>query len=622
MSWNAGRVARAAIGAVLSATLAVGGVVPSIAWAAPGDGKGTLTIHKADSGNNVSSYKAIKVFKADVHQDSESGKWMTSELSWASDAVKAAVIDAINDVDASYASEDAQDAAEFLASHIQGSSNTTIVLPNDFANDLAKKIGYAVADSKNSLQANYVLTPDQKQADVDEGYYLVIVDPAELAAAGSAGTSPILLMVGEDQNVEVTEKVTVPTLAKTVTEDSDVTAVAQYADAQAGQEVPFRLTGTVAGNIAGYDTYAYGFTDTLSKGLTLRTSGGTSGEFDNGDVTVRIVNTNDTNPVSTTTYTVTSGYDASYQENADDPKAHDLKVSFADLKAAQGIRDGEAEPTPIPVDASSVVTVEYAASLNSDAVAGLSTGNPNTAVLEYSDMPNFVHKGRTEFAEARVYELALKLIKVDKEHELDDDSATNTVLSGAKFTIRAIKTDEGDNDGKYLRRDGSFGVSSLDGLSDGEKAEYVFVTGADGSFTVKGLDGGKALDDDNKDYAYTIHEVEAPTGYGAMKEDLHLNIKVNKDQDTLQPISVTTALAGGEDDGPKAADDSGAETSKGTRVTTDADGTVVITATNQKEELPPSGLSGITMVYVAGGAILVVSLAVIVRRNIRKDEQS
>ena len=618
MSWNGKKVMRAAVGAALSATLALGGAMPSVALADPGDGKGTLTINKASSGNNVSSYKAIKIFKADVYQDN--GKWVASELTWASDAVKTAVIGAIKEVDSTYTSEDPQVAADFLVSHIQGSDNTTIVSPTDFANTLASKIGYAVADAGNTLQADYTLQPDVKMNDVAEGYYLVIVDPSELAAAGSAGTSPILLMVGEGQDVTVTEKVTVPTLTKTVTEDSAPTAVTQFADAQAGQEVHFKLAGTVAGNVAGYGTYEYEFIDTLSKGLTLKMAGQSVA---NGDVTVKVVNTDSsTTPATVSIYTVTSGYTTTYTANETDSTAHDLKVTFANLKAAQGTKEGETTPAAIPIDASSVVTVEYVASLNSNAVAGLSAGNPNKAVLEYSDMPNYGHRGKTEFVEAKVYELALKLVKVDKEYELDNNANTNTVLPGAKFTIQATKTDEGEaNDRKFLKRDGTFGASILPETTAADYNDYIFETDTNGSFTVKGLDGGKALDTNNTTYTYTIHEVAAPANYDTIAEDLRLNIKVNKDQTTLQPSSITTTLSGGEGDGTNTMGDSNAPNNKGTRVTTDTDGTIVITATNKKqEELPLTGLPGITMVYVVGGAILAVSLVVIVRRRIAEKE--
>ena len=40
------------------------------------------------------------------------------------------------------------------------------------------------------------------------------------------------------------------------------------ADSQIGQEVNYKLTGTIASNYATYDSYTYRFTDTLSKGLS------------------------------------------------------------------------------------------------------------------------------------------------------------------------------------------------------------------------------------------------------------------------------------------------------------------------------------------------------------------
>ena len=84
---------------------------------------------------------------------------------------------------------------------------------------------------------------------------------------------------------------------------------------------------------------------------------------------------------------------------------------------------------------------------------------------------------------------------------------------------------------------------------------------------------------------------------------------------------MTTTLSGGLGDGTDSTGGNGAH-NKGTRASyNDATGTVTVTATNKKqEELPLTGLPGITLVYVAGGAILAVSLVVIIRRRMTEKE--
>ena len=277
MKWKTQTMARMAMGIALAVALVVGGMAPGVAWAAGenGTGTGTLTINKSQ-GNTVTQYKAIKIFKGDVVNEgtNDAPKWVISGLEWANDNVKAAVISAIRATDASYSGTSAQDASEFLASHIDSNSYETIVSSDSFANLLTKTVAGALDDANNALAADYTITPGNATS-VVEGYYLVLADATGLPTGASA-TSPILLMMGEGQTLAITEKVTVPTVTKTVVEDSRPNSTTtRYADAQVGQELPFKLTGTVAGNISNFPSYKYVFTDTLSAGLDLKVSEGT-----------------------------------------------------------------------------------------------------------------------------------------------------------------------------------------------------------------------------------------------------------------------------------------------------------------------------------------------------------
>lgn len=602
----------------LAATLAMGGVAPTAALAETdgGLGTGTLTINKSE-GNTVTQYKAIKIFEGDVKNEgtTENPKWVIVNPAWANDNVKAAVEEAIKTADRDYAGTTAQDATEFLLARIDSRSYDTIVSSDSFANTLTNTVAGAMADANNTFSANYIITPGQAKQ-IQEGYYLVLVDLTGLPEGASA-TSPIMLLMGDEQTLAINEKVTVPTIAKTVVEDSAPTDKSRrYADAQVGQDLSFTLTGTVAGNIANFPQYQYKFTDTLSAGLTLKVDGGTNtSAFDEGDIVVKITNTSDTS--AKTTYTISNeSFEATYAANATDANKHDLMVNFSNLKAATGTAEGATTATsPVPIDKTSVVTVDYVASLNGEAVTGTTTGNPNEVFLTYSTTPNMDFTGNTTKTNAVVYDYALKLKKVDKDHELDGNADTNIPLNGAKFTIQATTTDEGtDNNGKYLKNDGTFGASTLPETTDAEYNNYLFTTANDGSFTVKGLDGG----------TYVITEIEAPTDYDPLDAPLTLTITVGRDNKTQQPNGVTASLSGGEGDGQDTTNPPDQTLDIGTRASFDAaTGTITITATNQKkEQLPITGLPGITMVYVVGGVILVASLAVIVRRHMHEGEQA
>lgn len=605
-----------AMGIALAVALVVGGMAPGVAWAAGenGTGTGNVTIARSD-GNTVTGYEAIKIFSADVTNNGTDTQpnCIAVGLTWASDDVKTAVLKAIQEYCTAHSITydatkytDPQNAADFMVTYINGGNYQAIVTPDSFANVLANKLAGAVIEGK-TVNAESLTAGVQKE--LTEGYYLVISTPAELGTATSASaTSPILMLLAEGQNLSITEKVTIPTLKKTVVEDSATDTETSFADAQVGQELQFTLTGTVAGNVAGFTNYYYKFTDVLPKGMDLKMAGDTIAV---SDVVVKVDNTKSTTNAKTT-YTITSGYTVDYTTDAT-AGTKTLTVEFEDLKSAnvKGKTSADAEETTVPIDSASVVTVTYKAALNADAVAGLTNGNVNTATLTYNTYPNRKDQGTTTRVSAKVYEYALKLEKVDKSHELDADPNTNTKLSGAKFTIQATATDEGTaNNGKYLKTDGTFGATTQPAAT---ATDYIFTTGTDGSFTVKGLDAG----------TYVIHEVTPPQNYKALAADLQLVLTVNKDNRTLEPAgSVSATLSGGEGDGLNTTQDQTAPPNKGTRASFDSStGTVTIVATNQKEEqLPITGLPGITMVYVVGGAILVASLTVIVRRRVRERE--
>ncbi len=608
-------VASLVASAVLATTLAVGGTAPNTAWAAGenGTGKGVVTIARSE-GNTATGYEAIKIFSADVTNtgiDTEP-KCVAEGLTWASDRVKTAVLAAIQEYCTAHSItynattyEDPQNAADFMVTYINGSDYKAIVTPDSFANVLANKLAGAVIED-HTVTAEQLSAGVQKE--LTEGYYLVISTPTELGTATSASaTSPILMLLAQGQNLTITEKVTVPTIKKTVVEDSSPEVETSFADAQVGQELQFTLTGTVAGNVAGFEHYLYKFTDVLPKGMDLKKAGTNVAIT---DVVVKVDNTKSTTNTKAT-YTITEGYTVDYVTNSP-AGTKTLTVEFADLKVStvKGKTSADAQATTVPIDSSSVVTVTYTAKLNAEAVTGLTHGNENSATLTYYTYPNREDEGTTTPAIAKVYEFALKLKKVDKSHELDANASTNTNLAGAKFTIQATATDEGTaNNGKYLKTDGTFGVTTQPAATD---TNYVFTTGSDGSFTVKGIDAG----------TYVLHEVTPPTDYKALAADLTLTLTVNKDSSTLEPASVSTTLSGGEGDGVNTTQDQTAPPNKGTRASYDAStGTVTVIATNQKQEqLPVTGLPGITMVYVVGGVILVASLAVIVRRRVTEKE--
>lgn len=233
------------------------------------------------------------------------------------------------------------------------------------------------------------------------GYYLV-VDPDILTGDNTAASSPIFVLVGEG-NTEIKEKSAIPTLTKTVKEDS-TGEYGDIADATLQQSVDFRLVGTLPSNLDSYEKYFYAFHDEVN---------GLSGAPAALSVSIDGVAVD------------SSKYAVNVSENG-------FSVVFADLLACG-----------VPVSATSSVVVEYSATLSA---VGIAT---NVAYVEYSNNPmNEGSHGTTVRDEVNVYSYALNFHKVD--------NATSEALAGVCFTIKNAA-------GKYIAADAA-GVFESDDL--------------------------------------------------------------------------------------------------------------------------------------------------------------
>lgn len=204
----------------------------------------------------------------------------------------------------------------------------------------------------------------------------------------------MLAVVGEQ---DILLKASVPTVDKDIVEG--ITDKKGNA-AGVGDYVQFKLTGTLPKNFDDFDVYEYIFHDTLSKGL----------EFVQDDLThpleVRIYESTEDadknvtlgkDPLKDSDYkVVTTGTEKT------DPKCN-LEVSFENLKTLV---------TEPEITAQSAIVVTYWAKVTKDAVL-LSSGNPNTVLLEYSNDPNNDGTGKTKEKRVYVYTFGLDLTKVD-----------------------------------------------------------------------------------------------------------------------------------------------------------------------------------------------------------------
>lgn len=569
-------IARLAVTAGLTAALSFGGVMAPVTMAFA-DGGSTVPTNSIIIGQSESNKDATKtkfvpyqIFKAKVH-DGENGK-VTSDVEWA-DAIKNSttkneIIDAIHK-DASNGGKlpetpSAQDIADWLGTYVSESEKGAgvIVKNGDLLNTIAATVKKYEQPSGTAFNAGDVFTPESA------GYYLFLTDDNSIGTKENysnkkqTGTSPIFAVVG-GTGVAVTEKTGIPTVTKKVKDDKLNSKWADKADSQVGQDVQYQLTGTVASNIATFGTYYYQFHDTLSAGLTANTE----------SVEVRIY-TDNNDSTGTLIDKAANHYEVGCDPQTDGKSL--LTVTFGDLKTAGVVL------TP-----DSKVVVTYTAQLNSEKAVVGSIGNDNEVKLIYSNNPMGDGKGESVPDTVRDYTYALKLVKVDSVE-------TTKKLGGVRFTIQATTPDDASSNGKFVQEKGNLDADP-----------YEFTTNKNGEISVAGLDAG----------TYTVHEVEGSNpGYNTL-DDFTFTIKadgLNKnegeelDQNTPANTLKVTAQK------PESA----------TMVTpTVDDGTVTLTVKNKKgSNLPLTGLNGVTFTWIAGGAVLCIGVAHLIRSRKQAEE--
>lgn len=590
MSMNK-NIARLAVTAGLTAALSFGGVMAPVTMAFA---DGTPTV--AQSGNVMitestykdTTFKGIQIFKATVTQDMKDKAWnggkTLSDIEWAggeNGSVKNAVIHAFDKVAADSKPTDlptdnsAQAWAEFINNHasevVDNNVNAGTVLDM-----IARALeGANIAEGQNGWQTsnngafNTLMT----------GYWLFVTKSVKTDSTNQntdTFTSPIFTIVG-GADVTVVPKKDVPKVTKAVKDDAangtfgvDVFANPNMsADSRMDQFIEYQLAGTVASNINTYGTYKYTFTDELPKSMTpeLKSDGTTP------VVTVKIGDTK-----------VAFGYTAKYENDK-------LTVDFTDLKSCKD--EGGAAIKP---NGNSNVTVEYKAKLDStkifendeikkefDGLVG--KAQENKVTLTYSNNPHGNGEGNTVIHPAYDYTYGIDVTKVGSDTVNDK----NPTLSGVKFTLQEKNGKTIEN--KYI---------DAKGVKHNEGDVVQLTTDDDGKINVVGLDEG----------TYVLKEVEPAPGYNnsaASGVTFTISRTLNQAGGDVTP-NATSAIVAGQD--VVQADSAKAEVGKLSFTIVDQKGT----------GLPLTGLNGVTFTWIAGGAVLCIGVAHLIRSRKQAEE--
>ena len=440
-------------------TVVVMAMVAAFSFAiAPGTARATDTGSITVDGKVATRYDAYQFFSATVIDDADADQKVATDITWANDAVRQAVLPVLHDAGLDGSASTAQEAAEWM--NADGHMTTA----------LAAKIARA------AVKAGAVSMPLNAgtAAELPCGYWLIVADDAAIAQ-NEAGTAPIMALVGGSP-VTVKPKAATPKVAKHVLEDSTA-AWGKAADATVADDLYWRLSATVPAGLPAYDTYAVQFVDTMSAGLdpskvaaSMRVcaTAGADGSFDavaceGGSV--------GSMPAKGWT-DITSQCAVSVEGNS-------FTVRTGDLIAALGGADA--------FTTGARVVAVYNAPLNSACNHGIAKGNPNEVYLRYPRSPFADQSGdagftRTPSDDATAYTWGLSLIKRSNS----DDKP----LAGAKLRIT-------DDRGRTLTADGTWTTD----------ADAYVVSGEDGRVGLNGVDAG----------VYTVEEVAAPKGYTAFE---------------------------------------------------------------------------------------------------------
>ena len=446
--------------ALLIGTCAV--VFPASAQAAP-TSTGSITV----SGTVASSYNAYQIFSANV-VDGDNDAKIATDLAWASDAARDAVLPVLHSAGMPNSKTTAQEAAEWL----NADSHLTSALSAQLA---------------RSLQSSGVVFKPLSAGTAAElrcGYWLIVADDGAIAQ-GEAGTAPIMVLVGGSA-VTVKPKAATPKVAKHVLEDS-AAAWQKAADATVGDDLYWRLSATVPAGLTAYDTYKVQFFDTMSAGLDaskvaasmrVYVAAGADGGFD--AVPAGKDGRAGTEPAKGWT-------DITAQCSIKVAADGTFTVRTGDLIAALGGADAFA--------AGARVVAVYNAPLNSACNHGIAKGNPNEVYLRYPRSPFADQSGDAGFThtpsdDATAYTWDLALTKRGS----DGDKP----LPGAVLSIT-------DDRGRTLAADGTWDA----------EGKATVTTGEDGRVTVSGVDSGKL----------EVRELKAPKGYAAFEGTRSVTVK-------------------------------------------------------------------------------------------------
>ena len=387
--------------ALLAVAMVCAMAIPAFADGSSSTSTAAVIKYTITAPKNGHTYEIYQIFTGDYDPLQPSMlaniKWGKNGTGTAGDAVEQTVLDALSAV-ASSASDKAK--LDVIENYVKLDTTPVAIVTNGSSVEVVGGY-YLIKDKDGSLSGSEPYTT-----------YLVSV-------VGHVTINPKSSAVPEFKKK----------LKDTNDSTGDTTGWQDSADYDIGDDIPFRLQGTVPEDYDSYKTYYYAFHDVEEKGLT----------FDPSSVEVHLGDENGA-IIPNTDYKVLTKKDGTTSDTE-----CTFEIVFDDLKKVSG------------VTADSTITVTYKSQLNDSAVLGVQ-GNVNKAKLEYSNNPRGNGTGTTPWDNVIVFTYKVVVNKVDQNRQ---------PLEGAEFTLTKKLKDGTENVIPMKIDTSNKALFTLSGLDDG-----------------------------------------------------------------------------------------------------------------------------------------------------------
>ena len=477
------------------------------------DSKGSITVSGAENGVTVYVYKLM-----DVNVDEDAGQpqepvysWVEAVAGWVRtnyrNYIGVGTEPADNSVKEAFSTASDGDVAKFydaLAAAIRGGGANGVTLnPANTSGTITVNGSCTIA---NLAMGNYLVL-------IEGGMKVYLPSAVNIVPKWdeTSGTGKWVV-----DNPTVALKAGDATIEKKVTDTADSTqekpmTPCDWAQVDIGDTVTYTLTAAVPTFPEDAINKGYQISDTLPEGMTLN----------NGSFTVYgMTGKEDANPTQLTSKSTANADVGAYylatanatrpvgadNDNNRDSVSFNIAFDYDNLKNTTGGAETRYTYVKVTYTATANENIKvYGDSLGAD--KGTSTGNENTAYLDYNNNPYGTAAGSTNTWKtaqdtATVFTYGMEITKTDDAQEANR-------LTGAEFTLHKAGTN-GDATGsalKFVEIGTGSGTYRL--AKSGETPANTLVVGGDNADTMKGVLKISGLDVGT----YILTETKAPDSY-------------------------------------------------------------------------------------------------------------